>query len=105
MSTAEITRVWGTADSIELELKKSNGRWVCNLPPDLVDGQYAVQLFAMRGDGSTGMWTGMLYVSNGIRCLHLNKEKYTFWLMPEQIKIQLLNDRLKIKIEKECCHA
>ncbi len=123
MSTAEIVRVWGTADNIELELKLDNGRWICNLPPDLIDGQYAVQLFALRGDGSVGMWTGVLYVSNGIKCLHLNQEKYTLWLnrercslllnqnenmlnlLPEQqLNISLAPERIKINLIKECCH-
>lgn len=126
MNSPDIIRVWGTADNIALELKQNNGRWVCNLPPDLVDGQYAIQLFAMRGNGETGMWTGVLYITNGIRCLHLNKEKYTLWLMPELIriqelmslneerisfiaipekfKIQILEEKIKINLIEECCH-
>lgn len=122
MSTAEIVRVWGTADNIQLELKLDNGRWICSLPPDLIDGQYAVQLFAMRGNGSVGMWTGTLYVANGIRCLHLNQAKYTLWLnceqysillnqeviklqlLPEQqLNISLVPERIKINLIKECC--
>ena len=122
MSTAEIVRVWGTADNIELELKLDNGRWICNLPPDLIDGQYAVQLFALRGDGSVGMWTGVLYIANGIKCLHLNQEKYTLWLnrercslllnqnenmlnlLPElQLNVSLTPERIKINLIKECC--
>ena len=123
MSTAEIVRVWGTADNIELELKLDNERWICNLPPDLIDGQYAVQLFALRGDGSVGMWTGVLYIANGIKCLHLNQEKYTLWLnrercslllnqnenmlnlLPElQLNVSLTPERIKINLIKECCH-
>lgn len=104
MNSPDIIRVWGSADNIELELKQNNGRWVCSLPPDLVDGQYAVQLFAMRGNGETGMWTGVLYITNGIRCLHLNKEKYTLWLIPEQIRTQLTEERIKLNLIEECCH-
>ena len=104
MNISDIIRVWGTADNIELELKNNNGRWMCNLPPDLIDGQYAVQLFAMRGNGSIGMWTGTLYVANGIRCLHLKKEKYSLWLMPEQTKLSFMPERLKINLKEECCH-
>lgn len=104
MNSADIIRVWGTADNIELELKVNNGRWVCSLPPDLVDGQYAVQLFAMRGNGSIGMWSGILYIANGIRCLHLNESKYTLWLMPERIRTQLTKERIKLNLIEECCH-
>lgn len=122
MSTSDIIRVWGTADNISLELKIDNGRWICNLPPDLIDGQYAVQLFAVRGNGSVGMWTGMLYIANGIKCLHLKQEKYTLWLNREQysvllnqevielrllpehlINISLSPERIKINLIKECC--
>ncbi len=104
MNSPDIIRVWGTADNIELELKNNDGRWECNLPPDLIDGQYAVQLFAMRGSGDIGMWTGVLYITNGIRCLHLNKEKYTLWLMSEQIRTQLTEERFEINLIEECCH-
>ena len=122
MSNADIIRVWGVADNIKLELLIDNGRWICNLPPDLIDGQYAVQLFAMRANGSVGMWTGKLYATNGIRCLHLNQEKYTLWLNREQysvllkqevnklqllaehlINISLSPERIKINLIKECC--
>ncbi len=122
MGVLDIIRVWGKADNIELELKIDNGRWMCNLPPDLVDGQYAVQLFAMRGNGSVGMWTGILYVANGIACLHLKQEKYSLWLnrerctlmlnqennpihlLPERrLNISLEPVRVKINLIKECC--
>lgn len=90
----DIVRVWGTADSIPIELHKLNGRWVCDLPPDFVDGQYAVQLSAQKANGKIGVWTGILYVCDGIACLHLKPEKYTLWLCPERIQIHLI---------KECC--
>lgn len=100
----EIVRVWGTADSFDIELHQNdNGRWVCSLPPDLIDGQYAVQLFAMRSNGLIGMWTGILYVSNGISCLHLKNERCTLWLFPEQNRLSLASDRITIKLIKECC--
>lgn len=122
MNIADIIRVYGTADNIGLELELNDGRWVCNLPPDLVDGQYAVQLFAVRGNGSVGMWTGVLYVANGIACLHLKQEKYSLWLNRDRIalslngeknpikllhqrkvNISLLPVRFRINLLKECC--
>lgn len=101
MGTADIIRVWGKADSIDLELKIDNGRWICNLPPDLIDGQYAVQLFAMRGNGSVGMWTGILYVADGIACLHLKQEKYSLWLNREQITLTLIQKKNPIRLLPE----
>ncbi len=103
MSITDIERVWGSADEFSLELTKDNGWWVCSLPPDLVDGQYSVQLFAMRRNGMTGMWTGTLYIADGVRCLHLKQERFTLFLLPEQTKINALPPRVSIEKCKECC--
>ena len=122
MSTADIVRVWGTADGAELELKIHNGRWVCSLPPDFIDGQYAILLYAMRGNGSVGTWTGILYVSDGMSCVHLMLEKWHIWcsgdrctisLLPEKIKdiiqltprlrVMLKAEKARINLIKECC--
>ena len=91
---SKIVRVWGKADSIDMELREKNGRWIFSLPPDLVDGQYAVQLFAVNESDMLGTWTGILYILNGLCSLSIKEEKYKLWLCPERTEIQL---------EKECC--
>lgn len=88
----DIVRVWGTADNISLELEFKEGRWVQSLPPDLTDGQYAVSLYAQNRGGDIGMWTGMLYVSQGLSCIHLKKERFSFWLKPERFTVSLIKE-------------
>ncbi len=91
--SGDIVRVWGTADNIPIELHKSNGRWVCDLPPDFTDGQYAVLLNAKKLNGTVGIWTGILYMTNGVPCIRLLQEIYQLVLLPERFTLQL----------KECC--
>lgn len=88
----KILRVWGCADEIPLELYEDGGKWKCSLPPDLEDGQYAAQLFALKSNGMTGVWTGVLYIANGLCCIKLKQEKYTLRIMPERVNIRLTGD-------------
>ena len=98
-----IEKVWGLADSFELDFSYVNDNWwQVSLPPDTVDGWYAVVLYAKTYSGSIGIWHGILYVSDGFADLHLNEEKFTFSLMPEtQLKLELLPD-IQLELVKQC---
>lgn len=62
----KVTRMYGTADSFDLEFQNiREGIWRVKAPADLSDGQYAVEIFADTTTGKTLHWTGMLYMSNG----------------------------------------
>ncbi|MBQ4347286.1 MAG: hypothetical protein IJC39_02425 [Firmicutes bacterium] len=70
-----VIRVWGRADSFDLEFTLlPNGIRQAIVPPDTKDGQYAVQIFAMNEAGQTGSWTGILYMSGGICDIRLMKK-------------------------------
>ena len=65
-----IERVWGKADNFEIEFRAVDGNWeFVGLPPDLEDGQYAVELHATKDSGVTGSWAGILYMMQGVATL------------------------------------
>ena len=80
-----IKRVWGYTDNIKRELTRidDTDEWQVLLPPDMVDGWYATILYAEASNGKIGTWHGILYVSNGISHLHIQEEKFIWWLLPQ----------------------
>ena len=49
MEKPDIIRVWGMADSFDIEFTRTGGTsWKCEVPPDTSDGVYAVTLYAMN---------------------------------------------------------
>lgn len=79
----EIVRVWGRADAFDLSFgKRGDKTWETLIPPDMTDGQYAAEIFAEDQYGATALWSGILYMHSGTAHLHLNREKYTFWVLP-----------------------
>jgi hypothetical protein len=96
-----ITRVWGKADGFALELTRSGGKWVIAVPPDVSDGQYAVELHALSSGGETGMWTGILYMSGGV-CVRLEFERFAGWLQPERYCAELQPERYIITMKAGC---
>lgn len=88
MSTIPIVYMWGYADGFELVFSQLNSRqWAASVPPDLSDGQYAVEIHALAENGYICLWTGILYMNQGKHCLRLNKEKYYFRLKPQAFLI------------------
>ena len=99
-----IKRVWGQADNFDIVLTQiSKDEWQTTLPPDLIDGWYAVLLYAEDSKNRIGTWHGILYVANGFSHLHIQKEKFTWWLLPQkQLKFDLKPSRFEIILKKEC---
>ena len=84
MANNAIVRVWGRADRYDLNFHKGvDGSWNTVVPPDLTDGQYATEIHAIDESNMVAIWTGILYMHNGRACLHLKKDKYTFWFKPQ----------------------
>lgn len=101
--SAVITRVWGRADAFDIEFtKRSDGKWYVNIPPDLTDGQYAVELYAQNSYGERAYWTGILYMHNGRACLHFNKKSCTLWLRPLQCSLKFVERKTELKLERVC---
>ena len=81
-----ITAVWGRADSFDVIFTPSGaGDWRVSVPPDLSDGQYAVEIWAENDAGEQAYWTGTLYMVDSVLvCLHLTDDPYTVWLLPDR---------------------
>lgn len=93
MSTAEIVRVWGRADEVDLVFRHISGNdWAVNVPPDLSDGQYACEIHAENNYGERAMWTGILYMHCGNACLHLAPSRFVLWLLPEGVVLHAAQD-------------
>ena len=103
MDKIEIVRMWGYADEYEIEFVKNiGGLWQTNVPPDLHDGQYAVEIHAMAADGYVCLWTGILYMNNGQHCLHIHDTKYNIWMHLPTTNIYHLSQRSTIdELEKD----
>lgn len=86
---SRIVRVWGYADSFALEFSQvSPEDWEVNVPPDLSDGQYAVELHAMNAAGLLAMWTGILYMFDGRCRIVLRRERFMAWLYPACVSME-----------------
>lgn len=102
MSNNAIVRVWGYADEFEIEFNKGkDNKWYTNVPPDMVDGQYAVGIYALNAAGERSYWAGILYMHSGRACLHLTKPKYKLWLLPFR-DIQLQKQGIAISFKGVC---
>lgn len=88
MNKPTIIRMWGYADAYELIFKKRpSGAWAASVPPDMEDGQYAVEIHGEDEAGRECLWTGILYMNQGKHCLFINERKYTFWLKPRKFAL------------------
>lgn len=121
---ATIIRVYGKADSFDIELSRNGDKWEVDIPPDMTDGVYAVQLTAINNVGERGYWVGELYmVNSSICCLNLSQTQYTMNVKESNdlmfdygsTKIQLKNTNtfefdftktqdIKLHYRKGCCY-
>lgn len=117
---SKIKRVWGKCDKFDVEFSLlSTGEWVCTVPPDTDDGQYAVEIFAYNEAGKTSCYTGILYMCSGVchleikvRDSSIRNEKFAV-AVRENVHVKIekgakigvyfrLRPRYKVKIEKGC---
>lgn len=125
MVKPKILRVWGKADSFDIEFTHEGGtRWKCSVPPDTKDGQYAVEIWAVNEFGELAYWTGELFMCNGVCCLRFDDSPYRIWvkLSSSEIsnlfesvgnRIQIherqfsfhLNPLIQIEVKKGCSHV
>lgn len=80
---ARIIRVYGKADSFDIELTREGGHWIVDVPPDLVDGVYAVQLTAVNEFNQVGHWVGELFMCNGVCRIKFSEIPYEFTILSD----------------------
>lgn len=92
----KIVRVWGVCDNLQIEFNYNGGTtWTCKVPPDLKDGTYIAEFWAMDDLMRIGHWVGFLYMSSGVCHFKFKDEKYQVWFKPQNYKIEFnnLNDK------------
>jgi len=100
----EIVRVWGRADSFDIEFERIEGtfRWKCSVPPDTSDGIYAVEIWAVNEIGQMVYYTAELYMCGGVCHLKFKREPYEFVFIPQTV-FKVLGDRYSFTVRK-CEH-
>ena len=88
---AEVIRVFGRADSFDIEFTKNGDKWEVDIPPDMIDGVYAVQLTAIDKSGVHAYWVGELYMTNGVCCLSLKSSLYKVNIEYNRYSIHISN--------------
>jgi hypothetical protein len=82
----KVIRVYGRADSYDIELSPRGDKWEVNIPPDMTDGVYACQLTAVDENGEYGYWVGELYMCSGVCCLKINEMPYKVRMHSSQLE-------------------
>lgn len=94
-----IIRVYGTCDDWQVEFQKvDENRWRCQVPPDVTDGQYACQFYAVDEEGDIGFWCGVLYMSSGNVCLKLDDDPISVTLIHEPLSFALMEESLTVTV-------
>lgn len=89
----QIVRVYGKADNFDLEFTPTGGNeWECTIPPDMTDGQYATEIYALDSEGYFAYWTGILYMLKGRVHLCLKESKYKIQLLPQKLELIIIKD-------------
>ena len=106
----KITRVWGRADNLNIEFTcidsaSDEELWVCEVPPDTKDGQYACEIWAINEAGKTAYWTGILYMVNGVCQMEIHPSKYEIEIQQSKKRIEISREMKRIEIVRGCPHA
>lgn len=81
---AKVIRVFGKADDFDIELSRKGDKWEVDIPPDMTDGVYAVQLTAIDELGDCAYWVGELYMVDGVCCLKIDEIPYRVRIKPRK---------------------
>lgn len=67
----KVEYMWGTCDGKGIIFTRVHDtEWICDVPPDLVDGRYIVEIYAELTSGGVIYTTAILYMFDG-RCVSL----------------------------------
>lgn len=104
MNRPKIIRLYGKADSFDLEFTHQGGTtWTCEVPPDTDDGMYAVELTAVNEYGEATYWTGELYMCGSVCHMKIMKDDFIFWFAP-LTSVEFSSETSSIYIRKGCPH-
>ena len=67
----KVESMWGTCDGKGIIFTRvTDTEWICDVPPDLIDGRYIVEIWAKTYSGSIIYTTAILYMFDG-KCVSL----------------------------------
>ncbi len=72
---AKVIRLFGKADNFNIEFSRKGRVWKTDIPPDMTDGVYAVQLTAIDELGESAYWVGELFMCRGVCCLKIERRQ------------------------------
>lgn len=99
---ARIIRVFGKADSFDIELSRKGDKWEVDVPPDITDGVYACQLTAINELGESAYWVGELFMCSGVCHIKIRQLPYRVRVSHRRFDISFTSGRYK----EECsCSA
>lgn len=88
---AKVIRVFGKADSYDIEFTPNGGEWIVDVPPDMTDGVYAVQLTAIDINAVHAYSVGELYMVKGICCFRIQETPYRAYFKVREYETTLRN--------------
>lgn len=101
-----IVSVTGHADNFDLVFTLcKDGRWAVTVPPDLSDGMYICDIYAVNHNGEVAYWTGILYMADGA-CVKFDlvEDDITAWLLPERdVDLSLIDERFEAVLIRRRC--
>lgn len=98
---ANVIRLFGKADNFNIEFSRKGEHWEVEIPADLVDGVYAVQLTAVDELGEIAYWVGELYMCNGTCCVKIKKKLAKNFLSVEDFCLEIIpSNAIKINAYK-----
>ena len=84
-----VTEMWGTCDGTEITFEEINGQWVCEVPADLNDGAYVLELWIRTNANTLVYTTAVVYLCDS-KCIY-------FELLDDDIMVTLQDD-IQIKV-------
>jgi len=101
----KIARVWGKADSFDIEFTHKGGtRWSASVPPDYNDGVYACEIWALNEYGETAYWAGVLFMCDGVCCIDIKQSGFQIWIQPRRLQFTP-SERIQFIVRKGCTHV
>lgn len=74
--------------------------WVVEIPPDMTDGVYAVELTAIDVNGDWAFWAGELFMVDGVCCMDIEPLPYRVTLKVNEYTVNInpeLHTEIKVR--------
>lgn len=86
---SKVIRVFGKADAYDIEFALKGEQWEVSVPPDMVDGVYAVQLTAIDENNVHAYRAGELYMVRGVCCFKIRELPYRAYFRAQEYEVSL----------------